>query len=73
MGNSLNSQPIENNIDVVENLDEAVEMTKASLSFDIQSAETFHLWENLTTSITSSKKSMRKDDGDFYQVCRDDL
>jgi hypothetical protein len=73
MGNSLNSQPIESNIDVIEYLDEAVEMSCTAPSLDIQCAEILQLWENSTTGIMSSKKSIRKNDGDFYQVRWDDF
>jgi hypothetical protein len=73
MGNSLNSQPIENNIDVIENLDEAVEMSCTATPLDIQSAEIFQLWENSTTGFIGGQKSKRKNDGDFYQVRWDDF
>ena len=68
MGNSLNSQPIESSVDEIVKFDDVVEMSTSSPSLDIQNAETIQLWENPTSGITSSKKSMRKNDGDFYQV-----
>jgi hypothetical protein len=68
MGNSLNSQPIESSVDEIVKFDDVVEMSTTSPSLDIQNAEIIQLWENPTSGITSSKKSMRKNDGDFYQV-----
>lgn len=69
MGNSLNSQPIESNVDAIESLDETFKMSIAYPSAGVQIADIDRLCENATTGISSSKKAMRKNDGDFYQVC----